>query len=249
MIRIENVSKVFNAGNVDEVSALKNVSLQIEAGSFVVIVGSNGSGKSTLLNLILGSFFPSSGNIFINDNNITQLPGHERSKWISMVFQNPANGTAPDLSILENFRLAALRSSNKTMKIGIDNDFVDLVREKIKKLDMGLEDKLNQPMGSLSGGQRQALTLLMGVMDKTDVLLMDEPTAALDPKSAQKIMELAKEINTNLGITIVLITHSLKDALQYGNRLLMFKSGAIVKDINEKEKQKLTLNEMYEWFL
>jgi len=249
MIRIENVSKVFNAGNVDEVSALKNVSLQIEAGSFVVIVGSNGSGKSTLLNLILGSFFATSGKIFINENNITQLPGHERSKWISMVFQNPANGTAPDLSILENFRLAALRSSNKTMKIGIDNDFVELVREKIKKLDMGLEDKLNQPMGSLSGGQRQALTLLMGVMDKTDVLLMDEPTAALDPKSAQKIMELAKEINATLGITIVLITHSLKDALQYGNRLLMFKSGTIAKDVNEAEKQKLTLNEMYDWFL
>ena len=249
MIRIENVSKVFNAGNVDEVSALKNVTLQIEAGSFVVIVGSNGSGKSTLLNLILGSFFPTSGKIFINENNITQLPGHERSKWISMVFQNPANGTAPDLSILENFRLAALRSSNKTMKIGIDNNFVELVREKIKKLDMGLEDKLNQPMGSLSGGQRQALTLLMGVMDKTDVLLMDEPTAALDPKSAQKIMELAKEINASLGITIVLITHSLKDALQYGDRLLMFKSGIIEKDINESEKQKLTLNEMYDWFL
>jgi len=249
MIRIENVSKVFNAGNVNEVSALKNVSLQIEAGSFVVIVGSNGSGKSTLLNLILGSFFATSGKIFINENNITQLPGHERSKWISMVFQNPANGTAPDLSILENFRLAALRSSNKTMKIGIDNDFVELVREKIKKLDMGLEDKLNQPMGSLSGGQRQALTLLMGVMDKTDVLLMDEPTAALDPKSAQKIMELAKEINATLGITIVLITHSLKDALHYGNRLLMFKSGTIAKDVNEAEKQKLTLNEMYDWFL
>jgi putative ABC transport system ATP-binding protein len=249
MIRIENVSKVFNAGNVDEVSALKNVSLQIEAGSFVVIVGSNGSGKSTLLNLILGSFFSTSGKIFINENNITQLPGHERSKWISMVFQNPANGTAPDLSILENFRLAALRSSNKTMKIGIDNGFLELVREKIKKLDMGLEDKLNQPMGSLSGGQRQALTLLMGVMDKTDVLLMDEPTAALDPKSAQKIMQLAKEINASLGITIVLITHNLKDALQYGNRLLMFKSGVIEKDVNETEKQKLTLNEMYDWFL
>ena len=249
MIRIENVSKVFNAGNVDEVSALKNVSLEIEAGSFVVIVGSNGSGKSTLLNLILGSFFPTSGKIFINENNITELPGHERSKWISMVFQNPANGTAPDLSILENFRLAALRSSNKTMKIGIDNGFVELVREKIKKLDMGLEDKLNQPMGSLSGGQRQALTLLMGVMDKTDVLLMDEPTAALDPKSAHKIMQLAKEINASLGITIVLITHNLKDALQYGNRLLMFKSGVIEKDVYKEEKQRLTLNEMYDWFL
>jgi putative ABC transport system ATP-binding protein len=123
------------------------------------------------------------------------------------------------------------------------------VREKIKKLDMGLEDKLNQPMGNLSGGQRQALTLLMGVMDKTDVLLMDEPTAALDPKSAQKIMQLANEINATLGITIVLITHSLKDALHYGNRLLMFKSGVIEKDFNETEKQRLTLNEMYDWFL
>ncbi len=248
MIRIQHLTKIFNAGKEDEVRALQDVSLDIQKGSFVVVIGSNGSGKSTLLNLILGSIFPTSGKIFINEHELTMQPEHLRTKWISMVFQNPGNGTAPDLSILENFRLASLRSTSKKMKIGIDNHFRLMVKEKISALGMGLENKLQQPMGSLSGGQRQALTLLMGVMDKTDILLMDEPTAALDPKSAQIILQLASEINKTLGITVVLITHSLKDALQYGNRLLLFKSGTVVKDLDEKQKQQLALSDLYEWF-
>jgi putative tryptophan/tyrosine transport system ATP-binding protein len=186
--------------------------------------------------------------VIVNDNDITALPEYKRSKWISMVFQNPAHGTAPELSILENFRLASLRAGKKKLSIGINDEFRKTVEEKVASLGMGLEKKLEQPMGSLSGGQRQALTLLMGVMDKTDILLMDEPTAALDPKSSQVVMQLADKINKELGITIVLVTHSMKDALQYGNRLLMFHGGTILRDINGKDKAQLHLSSLQEWF-
>ena len=227
---------------------LKDVSIEIPQGEFVVIIGTNGSGKSTMLNLLLGTQSPTQGNIIINNNDITALPEYKRSKWISMVFQNPAHGTAPELSILENFRLASLRAGKKKLSIGINDDFRKTVEEKVASLGMGLEKKLEQPMGSLSGGQRQALTLLMGVMDKTDILLMDEPTAALDPKSSQVVMQLADKINKELGITIVLVTHSMKDALQYGNRLLMFHGGTILRDLNGMDKSQLQLSNLQEWF-
>ena len=248
MIHIKNISKIYNKGNEDEVSALKDVSIEIPQGEFVVIIGTNGSGKSTMLNLLLGTQTPTHGNILVNNNDITALPEYKRSKWISMVFQNPAHGTAPELSILENFRLASLRAGKKKLSIGINDDFRKTVEEKVASLGMGLEKKLEQPMGSLSGGQRQALTLLMGVMDKTDILLMDEPTAALDPKSSQVVMQLADKINKELGITIVLVTHSMKDALQYGNRLLMFHGGGIMRDLSSTDKSQLQLSQVQEWF-
>lgn len=248
MIHIKNISKIYNKGNEDEVSALNDVSIEIPQGEFVVIVGTNGSGKSTMLNLLLGTQIPTEGNIVINNNDITTLPEYKRSKWISMVFQNPAHGTAPELSILENFRLASLRAGKKKLSIGINDEFRKTVEEKVASLGMGLEKKLEQPMGSLSGGQRQALTLLMGVMDKTDILLMDEPTAALDPKSSQVVMQLADKINKELGITIVLVTHSMKDALHYGNRLLMFHGGTILRDLTGKDKAQLQLSSLQEWF-
>jgi putative ABC transport system ATP-binding protein len=248
MIHIKNISKIYNKGNEDEVSALKDVSIEIPKGEFVVIIGTNGSGKSTMLNLLLGTTTPTHGNVIVNDNDITALPEYKRSKWISMVFQNPAHGTAPELSILENFRLASLRAGKKKLSIGINDEFRKTVEEKVASLGMGLEKKLEQPMGSLSGGQRQALTLLMGVMDKTDILLMDEPTAALDPKSSQVVMQLADKINKELGITIVLVTHSMKDALQYGNRLLMFHGGTILRDLTGKDKAELQLSSLQEWF-
>ncbi|MEY4628838.1 MAG: hypothetical protein RLZZ595_1164 [Bacteroidota bacterium] len=248
MIHIKNISKIYNKGNEDEVSALKDVSIEIPQGEFVVIIGTNGSGKSTMLNLLLGTQTPTQGNIVVNNNDITALPEYKRSKWVSMVFQNPAHGTAPDLSILENFRLASLRAGNKKLSIGINDAFRKKVEEKVASLGMGLEKKLEQPMGSLSGGQRQALTLLMGVMDKTDILLMDEPTAALDPKSSQVVMQLADKINKELGITIVLVTHSMKDALHYGNRLLMFHGGTILRDLNGTDKSQLQLSSLQEWF-
>jgi putative ABC transport system ATP-binding protein len=248
MIHIKNISKIYNKGNEDEVSALKDVSIEIPQGEFVVIIGTNGSGKSTMLNLLLGTQTATQGNIIINNNDITALPEYKRSKWISMVFQNPAHGTAPELSILENFRLASLRAGKKKLSIGINDDFRKTVEEKVASLGMGLEKKLEQPMGSLSGGQRQALTLLMGVMDKTDILLMDEPTAALDPKSSQVVMQLADKINKELGITIVLVTHSMKDALHFGNRLLMFHGGTILRDLNGIDKSQLQLSNLQEWF-
>jgi putative ABC transport system ATP-binding protein len=248
MIHIKNISKIYNKGKEDEVSALRDVSIEIPQGEFVVIIGTNGSGKSTMLNLLLGTTTPTQGNIAVNNIDITALPEYKRSKWISMVFQNPAHGTAPELSILENFRLASLRAGKKKLSIGINDGFRKTVEEKVASLGMGLENKLEQPMGSLSGGQRQALTLLMGVMDKTDILLMDEPTAALDPKSSQVVMQLADKINRELGITIVLVTHSMKDALYYGNRLLMFHDGSIMRDLNKTDKSQLQLSSLQEWF-
>ena len=248
MIRIQNISKVYNKDKEDEVKALHQLNLEISNGEFLVIVGTNGSGKSTLLNLILGSTLPTAGSIIINSNNITTLPQYKRSEWISMVFQNPSHGTAPDLTVLENFRLAALRAGKKGLTIGINENFRKTVAEKVATLGMNLENKLDQLMGSLSGGQRQALTLLMGVMDRTEILLMDEPTAALDPKSSQVIMQLADKINKELGVTILLITHSMKDALTYGDRLLMFHAGALVRDIHQEEKKKLQLSDLQEWF-
>lgn len=248
MIRIDRLSKTFNRGAADEVQALKDISLNIQKGEFVVMIGTNGSGKSTLLNLILGSIEASNGSISIDNNDITRLPEHRRSPWVSMVFQNPAHGTAPDLSILENFRLAALRTQGKGLRMGIDRNFRERVRDNIATLGMGLESKLDQSIGSLSGGQRQALTLLMGVMDSTSILLMDEPTAALDPKSSQVVMQLADKINKEMGITILLITHSMKDAMHYGERLLMFDGGSIVRDIQGDDKKNLTLAEIQDWF-
>lgn len=248
MLIINHISKIYNAGSDDEVRALQDVSVEVKKGEFLVVVGTNGSGKSTLLNLILGTILPTTGSVTIDGKIISHLPEFRRSPWVSMVFQNPGNGTAPDLSIVENFRLAALRSGKKGIAIGNNKKFRQLVKEKVAALGMGLENKIDQSIGSLSGGQRQALTLLMGVMDKTSLLLMDEPTAALDPKSAKVVMELAEQINGEMGITIILITHSMKDALHYGDRLIMFDAGKIIKDLNKDAKQSLTITEMLEWF-
>ncbi len=248
MLSISHIFKTYHSGTDEEVKALQDVSLEVSAGEFVVIIGTNGSGKSTLLQLIQGARLPSAGTISLNGAPISHLPEHKRSPWISMVFQNPAHGTAPDLSIIENFRLAALRTQNKGLGIGNNKKFREQVKDKVATLGMGLENKIDQSIGSLSGGQRQALTLLMGVMDTTSLLLMDEPTAALDPKSARIVMELAEKINKDLGITLLLITHSMKDALQFGNRLIMFDRGIIVKDLDQTAKKSLNLTEMLEWF-
>ncbi|MDP4129789.1 MAG: ATP-binding cassette domain-containing protein [Bacteroidota bacterium] len=248
MISLQKISKFFNKGKPTEVIALNDISLQINKGEFVVIVGANGSGKTTLLNIIEGSQLPTTGTIRINDQDVTSLPEYKRSRWVARVFQDPHNGTAPDLSILDNFRLAALRTQGKNLVIGINEAFKKKVQAKIAELGMGLENKIGQAMGNLSGGQRQALTLLMSAMDHTDILLLDEPTAALDPKSALVVMNLANKLNRELGITTILITHNLKDSLAYGNRLIHMREGKIARDLNSKEKTGLLLPEIYQWF-
>ncbi|MBK9928402.1 MAG: ATP-binding cassette domain-containing protein [Saprospiraceae bacterium] len=248
MISLRHISKIFNQGKINEVIALDDISLDIHQGEFVVIIGANGSGKTTLMNIIEGSELPTEGSISIKDTEVTALPEYKRSKWVARVFQNPTNGTAPDLTILDNFRLAALRTQRKNVTIGTDAAFRKRVQEKISSLGMGLENKISQAMGSLSGGQRQALTLLMSVMDDTDILLLDEPTAALDPKSALVVMRLAEKLNQDMGITTILITHNLKDALQYGDRLIQFQEGKIVCDIDKGSKANLTLQDIYRWF-
>ncbi len=248
MISIQHISKVFNGGKANEVIALEDVSMQINKGEFVVIIGANGSGKTTLLNIIGGAEIPSAGSVAIGGMDVTNLPEYKRSKWVARVFQNPNNGTAPDLTILDNFRLASLRTQQKNLTVGINAAFKKKVQDKISTLGMGLENKMNQSMGNLSGGQRQALTLLMSVMDDTHILLLDEPTAALDPKSALVVLNLANQLHTSLGITTVLITHNLKEALQYGNRLIQMNNGKINRDLNTKIKSGLSLQEIYKWF-
>ena len=249
MIEITELTKTFNAGQVNELRALQDIDLHIPDATFLVIVGANGSGKSTLLNSIAGSIFPDRGELKIDGFRITSLPEHRRSKWIARVFQNPLSGTAADLSILENFRLAALRTGRKGLRIGINEGFKRTVREKIATLDMGLEDKLLQPMGTLSGGQRQALTLLMAVMDNLKIVLLDEPTAALDPRSAEVVMKTAARLIQEHKITAILVTHNMKDAFEYGNQLVQMAEGRILRDLNKEQKEQLTVTDLYQWFL
>ncbi|MDT3401586.1 ABC transporter ATP-binding protein [Mucilaginibacter terrae] len=248
MIKLSNISKTFNRGKANEVKALQNISLDIAPLQYVVVVGSNGSGKSTLLNLIAGSFLPSVGEIEIDGNNVTRLQDFERSRWIARVFQNPLSGTAPDLSILDNFRLAALRTVSKGLRVGTSSAFKNEFINKIALLGMGLENKLEQPMGTLSGGQRQALTLLMSVMDDCKILLLDEPTAALDPRSARLVMETADRLIAEFKLTAILITHNLKDAHMHGNRLIQMAEGEIIKDFSGENKLSLTQPDLFSWF-
>jgi putative ABC transport system ATP-binding protein len=247
-IQFTNISKTFNHGKPTQVDAVKDISLDIKSGEFVVIVGSNGSGKTTLLNLISGSISPTSGSISIDNSDVTKFADYDRSKWIARVFQNPLSGTASELSILDNFRLAAIRTRPKGLTIGINKAFKAAVRDKVTTLGMGLENKIEQPMGTLSGGQRQALTLLMSVMDECKVLLLDEPTAALDPRSAEVVMKTAAQLSTEFKLTTILVTHNLKDAFGYGNRIIQMAEGRIIKDHDSAAKTRLTQNDLFDWF-
>lgn len=248
MIEFKNISKTFGSGTVHEIKALQPLSLELKDGEFAVLIGSNGSGKSTLFNLLAGSVRTDTGTILINGKDITHLPDHKRSRYISRVFQNPLSGTASELSILENFRLASLRTQKKGLIIGNNRLFKKIVLEQVASLNLGLEDKIDQAMGTLSGGQRQALTLLMATMDRTDILLMDEPTAALDPGTSALLMELASKIAHEKGLTTLLITHQVKEVLKYGDRLIQLKSGKILRDLNSSQKGQLQFNEVLSWF-
>jgi putative ABC transport system ATP-binding protein len=248
MIEINQVHKIFNKGKANQVDAVNGIDLKIKYGEFVIIVGSNGSGKTTLLNLVSGSVLPTSGRISIDSIDVTDLPDYKRSQWVARVFQNPVSGTASDLSIIDNFRLAAIRTKPKGLSIGVDEAFMKLVKEKIATLGMGLENKTDQLMGTLSGGQRQALTLLMSIMDSCKVLLLDEPTAALDPRSAEVVMKTADKLIKDFQLTAILITHNLKDAYNYGSRIVQMREGLILKDLNTEKKAELKQNDLFDWF-
>ena len=248
MIVLDNIQKIFNKGEANQVTALNNLSLTVQKGEYLVIVGSNGSGKTTLLNVISGAEFSTTGKVVIDETDATRLPEYKRSRWIARVFQNPLSGTAPDLSIIDNFRLAALRTGKRKLVIGVNEAFKKLVRDKIATLGMGLENKVEQNMGTLSGGQRQALTLLMSVMDNPQILLLDEPTAALDPRSAKLILETADALIKQYQLTAILITHNLKEAQQYGSRIIQMSEGSITKDFSTEKKANLQLQDLVEWF-
>lgn len=248
MIEFQRVSKIFNRGQINEVTALHELNLRIESGEFVVLAGTNGSGKSTLLNLIAGTITLSTGRIFFEGQDVSRMPEYQRTRWLSRVFQDPLGGTAPELSIIDNFRLAALRTRRKGLRIGVSSAFRLRVREEVARLGLGLENQLQQPMGSLSGGQRQALTLLMAGMDHTKVLLLDEPTAALDPRSAQLVMNTASRLIAERHLTAIFISHNLQQVLEYGTRLVFLKGGRVQYDLNEQEKSGLGLDDLQRWF-
>jgi len=248
LIRITSLNLRFKRGSSEEIQALSDFHLDIASKEFLILLGENGSGKSSLLNCLAGSLFPDSGSIEIDGQNITKYTDYQRSKWIARIFQNPLSGTAAELSILENFRLASQRTQKKLFGIGTNSSFKKQVQEKVARLQMGLENKLDMPIGNLSGGQRQALTLLMAVMDESKILLLDEPTAALDPKSSALLMQLADKIIHDYDLTAVLVTHQLKEACAYGNRIIQMKEGKIIRDIGQAEKEKLKPEDLFHWF-
>lgn len=248
MIKIRDLRKTFAAGTLAEVRALDGINLDIAAGEFVVVLGANGSGKSTLLNAMAGTLTVDSGTIALDGTEVTTLPDHERCRWVARIFQNPLHGTAPDLTVLENFRLASLRTRKKGFRIGTGEDFKKRVRETISTLDMGLEKYIHEPMGILSGGQRQALALLMATFDSTKVLLLDEPTAALDPRTASLVMRLAERLIREHGWSAMMVTHELPDALRFGDRLLFMEAGKIRHDYSGKTHNELTINDLLKWF-
>ncbi len=249
MIEISHINKTYNLGKSNQTIALNNVSLSLQKGDWLMVMGTNGSGKSTLLNSIAGTTKIDSGTIKINSVEVQDLPTHKRSLFVSRLFQNPVLGTAPELSILENFRIAFLHTKPKTFKLGINTAFENKVKEIVSTLNLGLENKLNQAMGSLSGGQRQALTLLMTTMDNVNVLLMDEPTAALDPKTAQLILTTTQKLVAEQNITVVYITHQLKEVLNYGNKILFMEEGKTKFFVDETEKKTFKIEQLSQWFV
>lgn len=247
MLSIENANKVFVTDAHTRIYGLQDVSLSLQKGDFLILIGSNGSGKSTLLNAISGYVTLDTGKIMLNGKEITHLSARERSKNIVRIAQNPASNTVAELSVIQNFRLAYLRKQSIGLKKAITSSFYKDVQEKTATLNMGLEYKLEQEMGKLSGGQRQALALLMHTWHKPDLLLLDEPTAALDVKSADTVMNIVQNIIKEHTIPCILITHSLKDMIQYGNRLIQLQQGKIIRNLSQNQKSRLSVSEILGW--
>ncbi len=248
MLDVQHIYKTFNPGTVNEKAALRGVDLHMEDGQFVTVIGGNGAGKSTLLNAVAGVWAVDQGTISIGGADVTHLPEHKRAKYIGRVFQDPMMGTAATMQIDENLALAMRRGKYRTLRAGISKSERESSREMLKILDLGLEDRLTSKVGLLSGGQRQALTLLMATLQKPRLLLLDEHTAALDPKTAAKVLDATERIVSKDHLTTLMITHNMKDAITHGDRLIMMYDGRIVIDVSGEEKKKLTVPQLLELF-
>lgn len=248
MLEIKDVHKTFNPGTINEKKALNGLNLTLNDGDFVTVIGGNGAGKSTMLNMIAGVYPVDSGSIIIDGINVTKLPEHKRAKYLGRVFQDPMMGTAADMWIEENMALASRRGQVRGLKWAINNKEREQFKAMLSELDLGLENRLSAKVGLLSGGQRQALTLLMAVMKKPKLLLLDEHTAALDPKTAAKVLELSNKFISEDHLTAMMITHNMKDAIAYGNRLIMMNNGKIILDVSGEEKKKLTVEYLLDAF-
>jgi len=248
MLKIENVRKVFNPGTINEKVALDGLNLNLQPGEFVTVIGGNGAGKSTMLNCVAGVYGVDGGRILIDGNDVTSLPEFKRAKYIGRVFQDPMMGTAATMQIEENLALAARRGKPRTLLQGITRQDREAYREQLKILGLGLEDRMTAKVGLLSGGQRQALTLLMATLQKPKLLLLDEHTAALDPKTAAKVLEVTQKIVESNNLTTLMITHNMRDAIAYGDRLVMMYDGRIVVDVRGEEKKKLTVEQLLSLF-
>ncbi len=248
MLQISSLRQTFNPGTVNEVRALQGVDLQIDAGQFVVVLGMNGSGKSTLLNAVAGAFPPDDGRIVLDGHDVTRWPEHKRARLVGRVFQDPLGGTAPHMSIAENFALAARRGRPRGLTWALSADLLSGLRDRVSTLRMGLEDRLDNAIGSLSGGQRQALTLLMATWLRPSLLLLDEHTAALDPKSADQVIALSDEIIRREKLTTLMVTHSMQQAVSLGDRILMMHRGRILHDIRGAEKKRLRTEDLLDRF-
>lgn len=248
MLTVENVTKVFHPGEINEVTALREVSLHVPEGQFLTIIGGNGSGKSTLLNLVAGTYFPDTGRILIDEADLTSVPAHGRAHLIGRVFQDPLMGTAAGLTIEENFSLASSRGCFRGLGPALGKNLRKEIRDRLVLLELGLEDRMKAKVGLLSGGQRQALTLLMAVFRRPTVLLLDEHTAALDPRTSRQILDLTKDLVRDQGLTTLMITHNLSQAAESGTRVVMMSRGIIVRDIEGEELRGMSAHDLLDLF-
>ncbi|WP_125140469.1 ABC transporter ATP-binding protein [Clostridium transplantifaecale] len=248
MLTITNVKKTFNKGTINEKKALNGINLHLDPGDFVTIIGGNGAGKSTMLNMVAGVYPIDSGKIVIDGINISRQPEHKRAKYIGRVFQDPMRGTAANMEIQENLAMALRRGKVRGLSWGIKNNEKDYYRQALAQLDLGLQTRMTSKVGLLSGGQRQALTLLMATLQKPKLLLLDEHTAALDPKTARKVLDLTEKIVNEQSLTALMVTHNMKDAIQIGNRLIMMHEGRIIYDVAGEEKKNLEVEDLLEKF-
>lgn len=248
MLELVNIHKTFNLGTINEKKALDGVNLQLNEGDFVTVIGGNGAGKSTVLNAIAGVWPIDTGNIIIDGQDVTGLPEHKRAAFLGRVFQDPMNGTTATMEIEENLALAARRGKRRGLSWGITKKEKEEYRELLKMLDLGLEDRMTSKVGLLSGGQRQALTLLMATLKKPKLLLLDEHTAALDPKTAAKVLALSDKMIEENNLTAMMVTHNMRDAIVHGNRLIMMNEGKVILDIKGEEKKKLTVEDLLHKF-